>query len=114
MPIGPGSGFNMLVPGEYGGLAILGPDTEFPLILTTRRSEECCFLEMLGINIRLLHQHLLTLIDYESNCELVKRLPLSCIDSTNFGTTCITHIKVDEAEQVTQSSVNPNLIQKFH
>ena len=73
MPIGPGSGFNMLVPGEYGGLAILGPDTEFSLILTTRRSEECCFLEMLGINIRLLHQHLLTLIDYEDKFHFMEQ-----------------------------------------
>ena len=48
-PIGPGSGYEPVVTGTFAGLAILGPDSEFPVVLTTSKSEQCCFLEMRGI-----------------------------------------------------------------
>ena len=57
-PIGPGSGFEMMVTGTYEGLAILGAETEFPIILTTRKTSDCCFLEMRGSGINWLHQHI--------------------------------------------------------
>ena len=48
-PIGPGSGYEPVVTGTFAGLAILGPDSEFPVVLTTSKSDQCCFLEMRGI-----------------------------------------------------------------
>ena len=47
-PFGPGSGFESIVTGTFAGLAILGPDSEFPVVLTTSKTDQCCFLEMRG------------------------------------------------------------------
>ena len=48
-PIGPGSGYEPIVTGTFAGLAILGPDSEYPAVLTTSKTVHCCFLEMRGI-----------------------------------------------------------------
>ena len=99
-PFGPGSGYEPVVDGSFAGLAILGPESEFPVILTTSKTDQCCFLEMRGTCSS--SNNILTIYfpDYISSLELFRRIPLSCVCSINLEMSSITHLKVDEAEQV--------------
>ena len=48
-PFGPGSGYELVLPGVFAGLDILCLDTDYPVIITTSKTDQCCFLEMRGI-----------------------------------------------------------------
>ena len=48
MPFGPGRGYEELVSGSFAGIDVLGPETDFPVILTTSKGPDCSFLEMRG------------------------------------------------------------------
>ena len=107
-PFGPGSGYELVLPGTFAGLDILCPDTEYPVLITTTKTDQCCFLEMRGIIIFNIDMSLnldINLPDLTSSWKLIRRIPLSCICSMNLGMSCITHIKVDQDEQVTRSSM---------
>ena len=41
----------LLESGNFRGLAVLGFDSDFPLLLTTTRNEFCSFLEIRGLYI---------------------------------------------------------------
>jgi hypothetical protein len=43
--------YELLVRGSFAGLAILGAETDYPLIVTTKPGTNCCFLEMRGCKI---------------------------------------------------------------
>ena len=45
--------YELLVKGSFAGLAILGAETDYPLIVTTKPGTDCCFLEMQGCKIGL-------------------------------------------------------------
>ena len=47
--------------------------------------------------------------DFSEDCELVRKIPLSCICSTALGKSRITHVKVDTASKV--SHLFPSLLQ---
>ena len=48
MGYGPGQGYEKLVEGSFAGIDVLGPGSDFPLIVTTSRTDDCCFLELRG------------------------------------------------------------------
>ena len=39
----------LAVEGEFAGLDILHPNTDFPIVLTTSKNERCTFLEQRGV-----------------------------------------------------------------
>ena len=43
--------YELLVRGSFAGLAILGAETDYPLIVTTKPGTDCCFLKMRGCKI---------------------------------------------------------------
>ena len=40
--------YDSLMQGAFFGLDVMGEGTEFPIILTTTKTEHCCYLEMRG------------------------------------------------------------------
>ena len=53
MPVGPGQGYEELVSGSFAAVDVLGPETDFPIILTTSKGPDCSFLEMRGKFVKL-------------------------------------------------------------
>ena len=41
--------FHLWVSGDFHGLEILEPDSDYPVLLTTHKTRSCCFLELRGI-----------------------------------------------------------------
>ena len=40
--------FFLLMHGDFFGLDVVGKETDFPIILTTTKTRNCCYLEMRG------------------------------------------------------------------
>ena len=47
--------YELLAGGNFAGLAILGFETDYPLVVTTKTGRDCCFLELRGCKIVKVH-----------------------------------------------------------
>ena len=48
LPIGPGSGLEKVRRGSFAGLDVLHPFTDYPIVVTTKKTGDCCLLELRG------------------------------------------------------------------